>query len=118
MGQDLRILRQRVGLRACQPAEALHRRPDRLEALARQSQSSEKIIPDNVRNYFSLNSRSAFARPIFRRSSSLIGHASNQIAAWSTFSNGQSVENMMRSEPTSSMASISVCVRKLPEVVR
>ena len=39
---------------------------------------------------------------------SLIEQASNQIAAWSTFSNGQSVENMMRSEPISSMASIRV----------
>jgi hypothetical protein len=57
-------------------------------------------------------------RPIFSRSASLIAAASNHAAAWSMFSNGQSVENMMRSAPISSMASISVCVRKLPEVVR
>jgi hypothetical protein len=52
-----------------------------------------------------------------RRSSSLIGQASNQSAAWSMFSNGQSVENMMRSAPTSSIAPIRLWVRKLPEVV-
>ena len=42
----------------------------------------------------------------------------NQFEAWSTFSKGQSVENRIRSDPTSSIASISVWVRKLPEVVR
>ena len=65
----------------------------------------------------SRKSAAALVRPIFSRSASLIGAASNQRAAWSMFSNGQSVENMMRSAPSSSMASISVCVRKLPEVV-
>ena len=43
--------------------------------------------------------------------------ASNHCAAWSIFSNGQSVENMMRSAPTTSMASISAGVWKLPDVV-
>jgi len=36
-------------------------------------------------------------RPIFSRSSSLIGQASNHSAAWSTFSNGQSVEIVVES---------------------
>ena len=66
---------------------------------------------------YSPNNFTALSRPIFFRSASLIEQASNQIAAWSTFSNGQSVENRMRSEPTSKMASISVWVRKLPDVV-
>src|SRR5205814_10614287 len=71
------------------------------------------------RNYLdSLNNRSALLRPIFVRSASLIEQSSNQIAAWSTFSNGQSVENMMGSAPTSRMQSISAGVRKLPEGVR
>jgi len=38
-----------------------------------------------------LNSLIAFVRPILTRSASLIGAASNHMAAWSTFSNGQSV---------------------------
>ncbi len=59
----------------------------------------------------------ALVRPIFIRSASLIATVSNQPAAWSTFSNGQSVENRMRSAPISRMASISDWMRKLPEVV-
>ena len=67
------------------------------------------LVYQELRHYFisNLNRRIALARPIFTRSASLIVASSNQIAAWSMFSNGQSVENMMRSEPISSMASIS-----------
>jgi hypothetical protein len=43
--------------------------------------------------------------------------ASNQSATWPMFSNGQSVEKRIRSAPSSSIASIRLCVRKLPEVV-
>ncbi|SVD79555.1 uncharacterized protein METZ01_LOCUS432409 [marine metagenome] len=64
-----------------------------------------------------MNSRAELSRPIFRRSSSLMVHTSNQSAAWSMFSNGQSAENKIRSAPISRMASISVWVRKFPAVV-
>src|SRR5262249_10998294 len=66
----------------------------------------------------SLKSLSAFVRPILRRSASLIAQESNQIAAWSTFSDGQSVENMMRSAPISSMAHTRLGVSEFPQVVR
>ena len=76
-------------------------------------------VPRHAPAYsFSLNRRIALLRPILMRSFSLMLAASNQMAAWSMFSNGQSVENMMRSDPISSMASIRVWVRKLPDVVR
>src|SRR5580693_2359303 len=65
----------------------------------------------------SLKSPAALVRPILSRSASEIAAPSNQSAAWSMFSNGQSVENRIRSEPTSRIASISDWVRKLPDVV-
>jgi hypothetical protein len=55
--------------------------------------------------------------PTACESFSLIGQASNHTAAWSIFSNGQSVENMMRSAPISSMVLSSAGVWKLPDVV-
>ena len=89
---------------------------DRLKGLKERqdgfTQESERLHKTVLQNQKWLR------EPILSLSASLMLAASNQSAAWSTFSNGQSVENRMRSAPISRMASINDCVRKLPEVVR
>jgi hypothetical protein len=76
-------------------------------AASRGSRNWSLYLTISSQSQGNLNNRTALVRPILIRSESLILAASSQSAAWSMFSNGQSIEKRMRSVPISSMASIN-----------